>query len=149
MSYFAHLIKSLIHQGLLSFTPQLKIHICRHFARYKIIDCLVIMGNHSFVLCSWEMNHIFLAKHKKMPWLLFWHELAGRLVPVLSAPLSGSPIHLPQVLCKLSNTNSVFSPHVSEPSCLSDSSPTISMNWVGMIDDIRVKVKLTEQKKGS
>jgi len=45
MSYFAHLIKSLIHQGLLSFTPQLKIHVYRRFARYKTTDCLVIMGN--------------------------------------------------------------------------------------------------------
>lgn len=36
---------------------------------------------------------------------------------------------------------------VSKPSCISESLPTISINWVGIIDEMRVKVKLTAQKK--
>lgn len=142
MSYFAHLIKSLIHQGLHSFTPQLKIHVYRHFASYKTTDCLVIIGNDS-LSCKWEMNRISWAKHKKMPWLFVWHELAGRSVPVLSALMSWSSLHpllnaMQNVCCQSS---------VSKPSCISESLPTISINWVGIIDEMRVKVKLTAQKK--
>jgi len=47
------------------------------------------------------------------------------------------------MLRKKSNTQYT----VSKPSCLFDPLPTISINWVGIIDDMRVKVKLTAQKQ--
>jgi len=47
------------------------------------------------------------------------------------------------MLRKKSNTQYT----VSKPSCLFDPLPTISINWVGIIDEMRVKVKLTAQKK--
>lgn len=64
-------------------------------------------------------------------------------MPVLSALMSCSSLHpllnaTQNVCCQSS---------VSKPSCLSESLPTISINWVGIIDEMRVKVKLTAEKK--